>query len=244
VRRSDGGHEILREGALQDVQFDSWSVLNALYRRVQEDALAAWPRAAVAQAITGTWRDERFMVVGESLRDRSSLALRLLSHGAAVEADDLAILQDGVLTAYPRPLRVFGPDAPLPPGSPSREELPSVDEGSGRGPWALDLAAAGVEWRISTGPVERIVLLEANYGGQTRLTPVSRGDALRIVMSCCDPRDNVPDTIRSIARLVDGAQCCRLRLGAVEAIGDFWPPAWGDSLRAGNEIARAHGSKS
>jgi hypothetical protein len=232
VRGSGGGYEILRDGALQDVQFDAWSVLDGLYRSVQSDALAAWPRAAVVRAVTGTWRDERFLVIGEGLRERSSVALRLLSQGAEVEADDLAILHDGVITAYPRPLRVFGPNAPLPPGSPTRDELPSVDD-SKRGPWALDLADAGIDWRIRTGPVERVVLLETNYGGQTRLTPVSRSDAVPMIMSCCDPRDDVTETIRSIARLVGGAHCCRLWLGEVEAIRDFWPPGWGDSLRAG-----------
>lgn len=152
VRGGDGGYEILRDGALEDVQFDAWSVLDGLFRRVQADALEAWPGAAVVQAVTGRWRDERFLVVGEGLRERSSLALGLLSRGAEVEADDLAILHDGVITAYPRPLRVFGPTAPLPPGSPAREELPSVDD-SGNGPWALDLAEADIDWQIRTGPV-------------------------------------------------------------------------------------------
>jgi hypothetical protein len=240
VRRSNGAYQILRNGVVQDVQFDHWRVLDAVYRGVQADALAAWPQAAVVRAITGSWEGERFMVVGEPLRDRSSLALHLLSRGAQVEADDLAILDDGALTAYPRPWRVFGRDAPLPPGSPTRDELPYI-ETSTRGPWTLDLSAAGIDWRISTGPVERIVLLEANYGGQTRLHPVPRYEAVRVVMSCCDARDNVPDTIRSIARLADGAHCCRLRLGALELIGDFWPPDWGDTMPGRNEKGSGHG---
>lgn len=244
VRRSNGAYQILRNGAVQDVEFDHWRLLDALYRRVQADALAAWPQAAVVRAVTGRWHGERFMVVGEPLRERSSLALHLLSRGAQVEADDLAILHDGILTAYPRPLRVFSLDDPLPPGSPTRDELPSVHEVSSRGPWMLDLAAAGIDWRVSTGVVERVVLLETNYGGQTRLHPVPHHEAVRVVMSCCDARNNVSDTIRSIAGLVDGAHCCRLRLGALDAIGDFWPPAWGDNLSARNEKGEVDGRES
>jgi hypothetical protein len=244
VRRSNGAYQILRNGAVLDVQYDHWHVLDAVYRGVQADALGAWPQAAVVRALTGRWHGERFMVVGEPLGDRSSLALHLLSRGAQVEADELGILHDGILTAYPRPLRVYGRDAPLPPRSPTRDELPSVEEGSSRGPWMLDLAAAGIDWRISTGSVERIVLLEANYGGQTRLHPVPRHEAVRVVMSYCDARNNVPDTIRSIARLVDGAHCYRLRLGALEVIGDFWPPAWGDNVLDRNEKGSVHGRES
>ena len=241
VRRSNGAYQILRNGAVQDVEYDHWRLLDSMYRSVQADALAAWPQAAVVRAVTGSWRGERFMVVGEPLRERSSLALHLLSRGAQVEADELAILHDGMVTAYPRPLRVFGLDDPLPPGSPTRDELPSVEEDSSRGPWMLDLAAAGIDWRVSTGVVERVVLLETNYGGQTRLHPVSRSEAARVVLSCCDARNNVPDTIRSIARLVDGAHCCRLRLGASEVIGDFWPLDWGDNLPARNEKGSVRG---
>jgi hypothetical protein len=241
VSRRDGAYEISRDGALEDVQFDPVGVLGSVYRRVHGDALAAWPRAAALRAITGSWGGERFVVVGDGLRERSQLALHLISRGAEIEADDLAILHDGVLTAYPRPLHVYGTDARLPAGSPPRTELPSGGENSSRGPWVLDLTAAGLGWRVTTAPVDRVVLLETNYGGQTRLHPVARHEAARIVMSCCDVRADVPEAIRSIARLVDGAQCCRLLLGGLEQIGNFWPAAWRDTLPVGTTKGMAHG---
>jgi hypothetical protein len=223
VRRRDGAFEISRDGAVQDVQFDPAGVFKAVSRQIHRDALAAWPQAALLRAVTGHWLGERFIVVGEALWDRSRLALHLISRGADIEGDDLAILHDGVLTTYPRPLRVCGLDARLPPRSPSRDELPFLGSTPSTGSWALDLGAAGIDWRITARPVDRIVLLETNYGGQTRLHPVPRYEAARLVMSCCDPRDNVPGAIRSVARLVDGAHCCRLWLGALEEIRDIWP---------------------
>lgn len=230
VRRRDGAFEISRNGAVRDVQFDPVGVLNTVSGEIHRDALAAWPEATLLRAMTGRWRGERFIVVGEALWDRSRLALHLISRGADIEGDDLAILHDGVLTAYPSPLRVCGLDAPLPPRSPPRDELPFLGSSPSTGSWALDLASAGIDWEVTTGPVDRIVLLETNYGGQTRLHPVPRYETARIVMSCCDQRQNVADTLRSVAQLVDRAECCRLRLGALEEIGDDWPPVWRDSL--------------
>jgi hypothetical protein len=224
VRPQDGGYEIWRNGKLEDVQFDPAAVRDRLYGRVQRDALAAWPGAAVLQAATGWLGGERFIVAGESLRDRSRLALQLIRHGATVEGDDMAILHDGVLTAYPRPLRVCGVDAPLPPHAPPREELPFVGLNPKTGSWVLDLTRAGVDWRITTGTPDTVVLLETNYGGQTRLSEIPRYETARTLMSCCDPLANVPGAIRAVAGLAHGARrCYRLWLGSLDHIAAVWP---------------------
>lgn len=235
ARRCAQGFEISRGGVAFDVQFDPVGVFNAVSRATHGDVLAALPeRAAVLRAMTGRWQGERFIVVGESLWDRSRLALHLLARGAKIEGDELAFLHDGLLTPCPRPLRVCGPDVPLPDGVPLRDELPFLGIDPATGSWALDLAAAGFEWRIISGPVDRIVLFETNYGGQTRLAPAPAHEAARILMSCCDPRGNTAHAVRSVTALTNGANCCRLWLGAPEDIGAFWPGAWRDTLPARN----------
>jgi hypothetical protein len=217
VRRRGVGQEITRNGGIEDVQFDPPAVLQALYQRVQRDALSAWPEAAVLKAVTGSAGGERFIVVGETLRDRSRLALTLLSLGADLEGDDLAIIHDGVLTAYPRPLRVCGDDVPLPPSAPARDELPFQGSRRSTGSWVLDLGRAGIEWKVTSGPVHRVILLETNYGGQTRVRDVPRSDAARSLMSSCDPLGHPASAIRGIARLTDNAaRCQRLRLGSLD----------------------------
>lgn len=217
VRRRGDGYEILRDEALEDVQFDSQTVLDAVYRRVQRDALAAWPGAAVLRAVTGRWRDERFVIVGETLWDRSRLALALIGHGVEIEGDDLAILHDGVLTAYPRPLRVCGVDAPLPPRAPAVGDLPGTGDFP-TGPWSLDLALAGIDWRITTGPLHIAVALETNYGGHTRVNKLEPLEMARILMSSCDPLSDGSHAISAVARLASGARCYRLRLGSLDEL--------------------------
>jgi len=174
VRRADDGYEISRDGELADVQFDPGGVLETLYRRIFRDALDAWPNAPVLEALTGRREGERFVIVGDSLRERSQAGLALISKGVDVEGDDLAIIHDGALTAYPRPLRVCGTDVPLPPGAPPREELPFIGGSPGTGSWVLDLAQAGIDWKITTGRPDTVVVLQTNYGGQTRLSEIPR----------------------------------------------------------------------
>jgi hypothetical protein len=242
VTRRGNGFEIAREGTTIDTQCDAYGVYNAISRRVHRDVLAALPDAALLWALTGSWRGERFIVVGESVWDRSRLALHLMSRGAEVEGDDLAFLHDGTLTPYPRPLRVCGLDAPLPPGAPPRDELPFLAGYNAlTGSWALDLTRLGIAWRINRGSVDRIVLLETNYGGQTRIRPMPRHETARILLSNCAPRQNVAETLRSIARLTNGADCCLLNLGALADLGDFWPPDWRDTVRHDTASRRAHG---
>jgi hypothetical protein len=224
VRRSGDGYEISRNGEPEDIQFDPGRVLDALYRRIQDDALEAWPGAPVLKALSGRRDRERFIVVGESLRERSQLGLQLLAHGMDLEGDDMAILHDGALTAYPRPVRVCGVDTPLPPAARPREELPFVGGSVETGSWVLDLAQAGVDWRITTGKPDMIILLETNFGGQTRLSEVSRHETARTLMSHCDPRGNAIGAVRAVAGLADGARrCVQLWLGSLDHVDSIWP---------------------
>ena len=224
VRRSGDGYEILREGVVEDVQFDPKCVLGALYQRLQRDALAAWPGAAVLQAVTGRRHGNRFVVVGETLSDRSRLALELIRLGVDVEGDDLAILHDGVITPYPRPMRVCGADAPLPSLAPAVSDLPCAGTDLSLGPWALDLALAGIDWRITSGPLDVAIALETNYGGQSRSSEMPPVEMARILMSGCDPLMGASHAVGAVARLAGGARCHRLRLGSLGDVDAFCLP--------------------
>lgn len=220
VRRREDGYEIVREGAVDDVQFDPKCVLESLYRRIQRDALAAWPDAAVLRAVTGRCRGKRFAVIGEGVWDRSRLALQLVCCGIDVEGDDIAILHDGIITAYPRPLRVCGADAPLPPLAPAIADLPCAGNDHSLGPWALDLARAGIDWRITSGTLDVAIELETNYGGQSRTREMSPFEMAPRLMSACDPLLGPSHAVGAVARLAGGARCHRLRLGSLDDVED------------------------
>ena len=218
VSRAGDIYEIRREGVLMNVEIELRMVLQDLHTRLHREALAAWPSGVALRALTGGFRGERFVLTGESLPDRSRIGLELLSCGFDVEGDYMAIAHDQGVTAFPRPLRIPDPHVPLPRNAPPRTELPC--NGSC---WALDLGRAGIDWRIHTGPVQYVILLEANYGGQTRLYEVGGREAAQVLMSHAYALGTPVDAIRTVARLVDRSSCYRLRLGAVDEITSVWP---------------------
>lgn len=198
VQSRNGGYEIFRDGQLEDVQFDPLEVVNTLYRATQREALTAWPDAILVRAVTGVHRQQRFLMIGETGTDRSAVGLRLAQLGADIQGDDLAILDGGTVTAYPRPLRRVGATDP-----------PSPAVGSG--------------WRITSGQCDVVVALEVNYGGQSMVREVPRRDMTRSLMSWSTPLGGNPlDSIRAQARLVDGARCCSLRLGDLSHLRSVW----------------------
>ena len=223
VRHTRGIYEISREGIAVAEEFDPVRVMSALYERIQVDALAAWPDGMLLRCLTARTSDARYVLVGEKLWDRSRVALQLIRDGFDVEGDDAAILHGAGLTAWPRPLRVCGADAPLPPLAPPRSELPGVgNEPEGRS-WALDLAKAGIDWQITTGRVHGVISLEANYGGDTRLVELTQREAARRLLSHCDWGPGISEQIRAVAQLLRGARCCELRLGSLSEIAGAWP---------------------
>jgi hypothetical protein len=223
VRRGgDGAYEIFRDDVLEDVQFEPGQVLRQLYAEIQRCALAAWPQGTLLYAVTGRCRGERFLLVGETPWDRSRVALHLLCLGVDIEGDGLAILHDGAVTAIPRPLRVCGGDAPLPTRAPPRDELPCVGSNA-MGPWVLDLARAGIDWRITRGAPHLLVVLETNWGGQTRVAELAAHETARMLMSGSTPLGAPVEWIRAVARLADGPRCTRLWLGSLEHLKEVWP---------------------
>ena len=224
VRRLADGYEISRNGEPVDVQFDPRGVLDSMYRRVQHDALGAWPGVPVLRALTGRRGPERFAIVGPSLKERSQVGLALLARAVDIEGDDLAIVHDGGLTAYPRPLRVCGVDVPIPNAAGPREMLPFVGDNPATGSWVLDLGQAGIDWRVTTGRPDTIILLGTNYGGQTRQSALPRHQMAQALMSECDPRGNPIGAVRAVAELASRAKhCLRVWLGSLEHVDSIWP---------------------
>jgi len=220
VRRRDGAYEITRAGVPADLQFHRAGVLATLYAAVQRDALAAWPQHTAVHAVVGTFAGERFAVVGGSARERSRLAVALMSAGAELEGDDLALLGVDGLTTYPRPIRLDR-HARLPAYVPARSELPFAGS-PGTGQWALDLARAGHRWEVRSGPVARFVHFDLNDGGQTRVRELTQVGAMRALVAAADVPAAPAPAIQAMASMLGGARCRRLWLGDVEDVEKIW----------------------
>ena len=112
-------------------------MLATIYAAVQREALAAWQQHTAVHAVVGTFAGERFAVVGGAARERSRLAVALMSAGADLEGDDLALVGADGLTTYTRPIRLDR-HARLRAHVPARSELQFMGS-AGTGQWALDL---------------------------------------------------------------------------------------------------------
>jgi hypothetical protein len=233
VQRTEEGYALTEDGEPCGVEFHAGGVVLRLFERIYSRALALLGDATVIQGATGVAGGRRFLLVGEPGSGLTSLAIRLLLDGAAVEGAELAVLAGGELTALPRPFCLRRGHAALLPELASHwEAMPQV---VGVGPpgeadsrlWAFRPDAAGFPWRITTGPVDLIVDVRAGHGSATRLSEVARYEMARVVGSRClaSPGRPASRTIAEIAGAVDRADCLRLDLGDLAAGAAALQPA-------------------
>ena len=126
----------------------------------------------------------RILVVGESGAGKTTLSLRLLDAGYAVEGDEQFIVWPSRAIARPRTLRVKGGSlAHVPRLAAAIAASPRVEFWDGAPLYAVDPAIAGRPWRIAAGVVEDVFFLEPNHGGLSRLKQLAAHEALRRLLA-------------------------------------------------------------
>ena len=160
----------------------------------------------------------RILVVGESGAGKTTLALRLLDAGYAVEGDEHFLVWPGRAIARPRTLRVKGGSLPLAPRLASAiAASPSVAFWDGTPLCAVDPSIAGRPWRIAAGEVENVVFLEPNHGGLSRIKPIDAQEGLRRLLAQCTlPRTAVGETVVRLRGLLAKARLHALLLGDLD----------------------------
>jgi hypothetical protein len=217
VRSGRGGFAVTEEGDALSVEPDADAVLDVLYRRIHQRAfefasLRGWVRVHGAVAVVN---GRRVLLVGPSGVGKSTLSLRMLFDGVAVQGDESALLRDGRVLAVPRPFHLKpGVDDVVPEVGAFLAELPCLDaEPPVR---AFDPTEAGMAWRIDEGQVDDVVLLEAAHGGRSSLDAASAAASMHEIVEQVFPnRDTRAAVIREVAELLRQAQCWRVTLGDV-----------------------------
>jgi hypothetical protein len=113
------------------------------------------------------------ILIGPKASGKTTLTLRLLAEGFAVEGDEHVVLRSNDVLARPRRMRVKeGSLAFVPSLADDIVRSPSAVDPDGNTIYSVDPAIAGRPWRIAPAKVPHFVLIEPNHGGRTVLAPV------------------------------------------------------------------------
>ena len=206
VRGEAGGFRVREDGgdrALQPSPEDAGATVLQRIRDLAFEALADYTKVHAGSA---TWHDRRFLVVGEAGAGKSTLMTRLLYEGFAVEGDEMVLLREGRATAYPRRFGIRRPTLELVPqlGALVPGLVGTAEPPGSRGfqILALDPAQLGFTWRIRSGPVDHLFVLDGRHERRTSVAVCPTPVAVRQVMAQSSPprRGRPPGSATSAPR--------------------------------------------
>jgi hypothetical protein len=162
------------------------------------------------------WHGSRTVIAGPSGAGKTSVALRLMFSGADLLADERVFYRAGKAMPYPRRFHIKQA------GLQHHAEiaslaLPFFGADERHRVYSLSPHDVGRRWELRPAPIDRIIYLEPNHGGQTRLRSVRRTEMANLLMSqVYSPLGGRPGWIGDIAGLVTRAECAVLWNGDVD----------------------------
>jgi hypothetical protein len=193
------------------------AVVEDLFTAVYAHVVSLFPAHCLIRGAVGRVGARRFLVCGARGSGITTLALRLLYDGAQMEGDALAFLGADGITALPRRFHLPSATGQLVPEVDGRlGALPSLQFSEDR-LFAFDPGGAGFAWAITSGPVDDVIWLEPNHGGQTRAATMAHVEMARRVMGRTSPPPGGGTAwVGALTSLVGQARCIRLDLGTVD----------------------------
>ena len=221
VRREAGGYRVREDGQDRGVMADPDEAGALVERRLHELAFGALAERTKIHAGCATWKGRRFLAVGQGRAGKTTLMTKLLVEGFSVEGDEMVLLRDGRVVAYPRRFGIRRRTLALVPevGAlvPHLSGPPDSDEPDGYQVLALDPSQLGLPWHIGSGPVDVLFLLDRRHPGPTRATACPDHVMVQGIMA----QSNPPSTgraawVRDVCAVVRGASGYLLTLGDLD----------------------------
>jgi hypothetical protein len=217
--RGTGPYEIYEEGdlfdqtnSLSDVQFH---IYQRSYRRILDRYITAgWIalHAGIVQ-VAG----QRMLLMGDKGAGKTTLTSRLLTSGHAVEGDEIALVRRDDVMACPRRLHIKpGIEKNVPALAPHLANLPTSIS-SGVTIRALDPTVAGYAWNIISGPLDKIIYIAPNHGGETTLEPLSTFNVLQRLLENYLGWGQSKKQVRNYAMQLSRRDSFQLNLGNAES---------------------------
>lgn len=222
VHREAAGYRVREDGADRGLIPDPDEAGALVERRLHELAFGALAGCTKIHAGCATWQGRRFLVVGKGRAGKTTLMTRLLVEGFSVEGDEMVLVRDGRVVAYPRRFGIRRRTLSLVPEvgalAPHLSAPPDSDEPDGYQILALDPSQLGLPWSIGSGPVDVLFLLDGRHAGPTRASACPDHVMAQGVMS----QSNPPGTgraawVRDVCAVVRGASGYLLTLGDLDS---------------------------
>lgn len=215
------------ESGAVDVELSVITALETLFARLHRRALESVPDHIRLHTASGLHKDRAFLMVGPKRAGKTTLALKLLFAGFDVTGDELVLLCNGEVTAFPRKFYVRDSSLSLlPPLPPVPNHTPFTNSPTEGRLIAVDPTRFGRPWKIVPSPVSTILYLEPNHGARTVTVPCPKVDMVRHVMpESTPPASARANWIGDLCGTVDRAATYTVRIGdldsAVREIGQI-----------------------
>jgi hypothetical protein len=217
--REAAQYRIAAEGEEPSIEIGSFMAMSRLYQACYRKLYESLPQpSALLHSACGSIAGQRFVLIGESGAGKTTLIIRLASEGALVEGDELVVLHEKGVVAVPRRFRIKDHGlALLPSIAATSDRMPVLDSGDGSRIYAFAPSESGHSWHIRDAPVDAVIFLEPNHGGQSRLVEIPRFQMVQFAMSQARVFDRQDRSwITMLCRQLDRAACYKLVVGDLD----------------------------
>ena len=186
-------------------------IYGRVYRRVLERFMLA--RWVVLHAALANIKGTRTLLLGDKGAGKTTLSTRLLFDGHDVEGDETVLVRNGLALALPRRFH-FKPniERQVPELADAVADLPKTYAGPTEVS-AFDPAVHGFPWKIAVGPIDRVVWITANHGGETALVPQASFPMIQFILKSAIEWGETRDLLVAVATEIAGKGGFELILG-------------------------------
>lgn len=222
------GFQILENGVAVGTQRLAHDVMYVIYGRIHHIAFAALPPHVHIHAGCATVAGKRVLIVGEKEAGKTTLILRLVQDGVAVNGDETVLVTaDGQSWPFPRRFHVRPTTFPLIPELVGREvEFPVSLLSDGGKVYGVAPTDLGREWTIGPASVDALLFLKKNHGRETYAQEISAEEAFRQLCSHTKFPERSVEWFALLFRLVNHAENRVIINGAPQEAAEIVKHIW------------------
>lgn len=160
----------------------------------------------------------RVLLSGAGRVGKTTLLLGLLLKGADVHCDEIALLEGGEVSPFPKKFVIFdGLLTVVPELLPLCRGLHRFVTPDGGGFRLFDPLDAGRRWQLPPGPVEQIFFLEPNFGGAASVEPTTKTKMVQnLMLQTLNVGEETGRRLRDLSAVVAAARCHTVAVGDPE----------------------------